>query len=208
MKHIYSEESIPIADGGKKAEFEPSDNVLSAVEVSLKAREITVKGKHGQISRSFKHLPLDVALTENEDGKKVMSVQLWLADTTTRATIRTFCSHVQNMMTGVSKKFQYKMRMVYNHFPININIIDDGKTVEIRNFLGEKRVRIVKMLEGVTCVKSTSVKDELILTGIDVEKVSRSCALIHQHALVRNKDIRQFLDGIYVSEKGIVEVDA
>ena len=30
-------------------------------------------------------------------------------------------------------------------------------------------------------------------------------ALIHQATLVRNKDIRKFLDGIYVSEKGYVE---
>ena len=40
-----------------------------------------------------------------------------------------------------------------------------------------------------------------MLTGNDVELVSRSCALIHQSCLVKNKDIRKFLDGIYVSDK-------
>jgi hypothetical protein len=30
----------------------------------------------------------------------------------------------------------------------------------------------------------------------------RSCALVHQSCLVTHKDIRKFLDGIYVSEKG------
>ncbi len=40
------------------------------------------------------------------------------------------------------------MRLVYAHFPININIVEDGKVVEIRNFLGEKRVRVAKMLPG------------------------------------------------------------
>ncbi|CDP06482.1 unnamed protein product [Coffea canephora] len=32
--------------------------------------------------------------------------------------------------------------------------------------------------------------------------VSRSAALINQKCHVKNKDIRKFLDGIYVSEKG------
>ena len=32
-----------------------------------------------------------------------------------------------------------------------------------------------------------------------------AAALIHQATLVRRKDIRKFLDGIYVSEKGTIE---
>ena len=56
---------------------------------------------------------------------------------------------LQNMIKGVTKGFEYKMRLVYAHFPINANIIDDGTIVEVRNFLGEKRVRIVKMLPGI-----------------------------------------------------------
>ena len=29
---------------------------------------------------------------------------------------------LQNMITGVTKGYEYKMRLVYAHFPININI--------------------------------------------------------------------------------------
>lgn len=96
--------------------------------------------------------------------------------------------------------------------------------------LGEKRdqVRKVDMLDGVTVVRSEKVKDELILDGNDIELVSRSAALINQVGLcvcvcmleiflfwpldllfwqkchVKNKDIRKFLDGIYVSERGTI----
>lgn len=55
------------------------------------------------------------------------------------ACIRTICSHIENMITGVTKGYLYKMRFCYMHFPINVAIT--GRTVEIRNFLGEKRVR-------------------------------------------------------------------
>jgi hypothetical protein len=91
------------------------------------------------------------------------------------------------MITGVTKGFEYKMRLVYAHFPINANIENKGTTVELRNFLGEKRVRVINMLPGVAIERSSAVKDELILTGNDIENVSRSAALVHQTCLVKNK---------------------
>merc|ERR1712071_708420 len=90
--------------------------------------------------------------------------------------LRSVCSHIANLFEGVEKKFEYKMRLVYAHFPINANIVNGGKTIEIRNYLGEKIVRTVNLLEGVSIDKSASVKDELIVTGADIDLVSRSAA--------------------------------
>jgi large subunit ribosomal protein L9e len=66
------------------------------------------------------------------------------------------------------------MRSVYAHFPINTVVTDNGQSIEIRNFLGEKFVRRVKMQPGVKVTASTKQKDELILEGNDIELVSRS----------------------------------
>merc|ERR1719506_755078 len=111
-------------------------------------------------------------------------------------------------MVGVTKQYDIKMRLVYSHFPINVNIVNGGKTVEIRNFLGEKIVRTVDMVgEKTVAKKSNDVKDEIILTGTDLELVSRSAALIHQSTLCKRKDIRKFLDGIYVTDSGTLIKD-
>jgi large subunit ribosomal protein L9e len=59
------------------------------------------------------------------------------------------------------------MRSVYAHFPINTVVTDNGQSIEIRNFLGEKFVRRVKMQPGVKITSSTKQKD-------DIELVSRS----------------------------------
>merc|ERR1712100_515360 len=99
------------------------------------------------------------------------------------------------MMIGVTKGFQYKMRFVYAHFPVNVNISDEKEVI-----------RRVPMLEGVT-VDRSEVKDEIILESNNVGNLGISASQIQQCTKVKNKDIRKFLDGIYVSEKGNVVKD-
>ncbi|XP_052186233.1 60S ribosomal protein L9-like [Diospyros lotus] len=190
MKTILSSERMDIPD---------------EVKIKVKAKVIEVEGPRGKLTRNFKHLNLDFHLiTDEATGKKQLKVEAWFGSRKATAAIRTALSHVQNLITGVTKGYRYKMRFVYAHFPINASIPNSSKAIEIRNFLGEKKVRKVDMLEGVTVVRSEKVKDELILDGNDIELVSRSAALINQKCHVKNKDIRKFLDGIYVSEKGTI----
>ncbi|KAL9665848.1 hypothetical protein QQ045_000169 [Rhodiola kirilowii] len=188
MKTILSSETMDIPD---------------EVKIKIKAKIIEVEGPRGKLVRDFKHLNLDFELVKDEEtGKKKLKIDAWFGSRKTTAAIRTALSHVDNMITGVTNGYRYKMRFVYAHFPINASITSGNKGIEIRNFLAEKKVRKVDMLDGVTILRSEKVKDEIILNGNDIELVSRSCALINQKCHVKNKDIRKFLDGIYVSEKG------
>lgn len=149
----------------------PARAACDAVRVEVKSRFVTVNGPRGELKRGFRHLPLQMALTKD---KKRVRVAMYGGTQVQIAALRTVCTHLKNMFVGVTKAFEYKMRFVYAHFPINLNITDNNQTVEIRNFLGEKRVRTVKMLPGVTCEKTQNVKDEIALRGNDLELVSRS----------------------------------
>ncbi len=120
----------------------------------------------------------------------------------------------------MTKGFQYKMRFAYSHFPINVTLKkgaslvkdkaagtktmkNDIHTVEIRNFLGQSRLRQIALHEGVSVSRTDKVKDEIVLEGNSLEKVAASAALVHESCLIRHKDIRKFLDGLYVSERGV-----
>ncbi|BBN09967.1 large subunit ribosomal protein L9e [Marchantia polymorpha subsp. ruderalis] len=173
------------------------------VKFEIKAKQIRVKGPRGVLTRDFKHLNLDFQMIQDGEDKK-LKVDAWFGSRKTTAAIRTAVSHINNLITGVTKGYRYKMRFVYAHFPINASISNEKDSIEIRNFLGEKKVRRVEMLDDVTVTRSEKVKDELVLEGNDIELVSRSCALINQKCHVKKKDIRKFLDGIYVSEKGSI----
>lgn len=160
----------------------------------------TVSGPLGKITRSFRHTHFKVEKLNN-----IIRISLFQGDKRQMATIRTIASHISNMIKGVTKGVLYKLRAVYAHFPINVSVLDNGTAVEVRNFLGQKFVRRINMMDGVKFEVSASQKDEYLISGIELEKVAQSSALVHQSMLVRGKDTRTFLDGMYVSEKTSIQ---
>ncbi|KAE8159157.1 ribosomal protein L6, alpha-beta domain-containing protein [Aspergillus tamarii] len=191
MRYIHSEERLPIPEN---------------VKVHIRSRVVTVEGPRGKLVKDLSH----IAVTFGRPEKDVISIEMHHGARKGVATLRTVRTIINNLIIGVTKGFKYKMRYVYAHFPINVNIEKNSETglydVEIRNFLGEKYVRRITAQPGVEIITSPNVKDELQLSGNSLENVSQSAADIQQICRVRNKDIRKFLDGLYVSERGnIVE---
>lgn len=189
MKKILTSDTVEIPEG---------------VTVEVKHRTVTVKGPKGEpLVRSFRHQYVDFQLV----NPRLLKVELWFGSTKQAAVIRTICSTIKNLIIGVTQGYRYKMRLVYAHFPINITLDEKtGKWIEIRNFLGEKKLRRIEALPGVKITKSDDVKDQIELEGNDINNVSLTAALIQQICHVRHKDIRKFLDGIYVSEGKAIDL--
>ena len=122
LKTILSSETMDIPDN---------------VQIILKAKLIEAEDPLGKLCRDFKHLNLDYQLMKDESGKRKVEVD----SRKTSVEIHTALSHIENLITGVTKGYRTKMRFVYAHFPINASITNGNKGIEIRNFLGEKKVR-------------------------------------------------------------------
>ncbi|VDD76335.1 unnamed protein product [Mesocestoides corti] len=172
--------------------------VPTGVKVKVRSRVVVVKGKRGTLRRDFKHLALDIKATN-----RAVTVTKYFGIRKELAAVRTVCSHIENMIKGVQYGFEYKLQTLFAHFPINVIVAPDGTKVSIKNFLGERTTRVIDMPSGVKAVGGGS--ESLAIQGNDLESVSKCAALIQQSCAVRHKDIRKFLDGIYVTSRGTVE---
>ncbi|MEM4703790.1 MAG: 50S ribosomal protein L6 [Candidatus Bathyarchaeia archaeon] len=175
----------------RPAELSRTIQVPDDVEVTLDGREVTVKGPKGTLKRNFPQAKIKMEL-EN----KTLRVWAEWPRKKEAALVGTVCSHIQNMITGVQKGFTYKLKIVFSHFPITVEVKD--KTVLIKNFTGERSPRKAKII-GNANVKVSA--EDVLVQDINIEDVSQTAANIEQATKVKRKDPRIFLDGIYVYER-------
>ncbi|MGA2386946.1 MAG: 50S ribosomal protein L6 [Candidatus Bathyarchaeia archaeon] len=172
-------------------EISKTIQVPDNVDVSMEGKKISFKGAKGSLTRDFSFAPIAI----EGEGKNIRIWAKWPRKKEA-ALVGTIYSHIQNMITGVTKGYQYKLKIVFSHFPITVKV--QGKEVLIENFTGERRERRVKTLGD---VKIKIEPDDIIVEGINLEDVSQTAANIEQATRVRRKDPRVFLDGIYVYER-------
>ena len=170
---------------------ENSVMVPEDVDLTLDGHKVAVTGANGKVERDFGHTKLSLDYQERV-------FRVWAENPRKKqaALVNTISSHVSNMIKGVTAGFTYRLKIVFIHFPMNFQSL--GDKIIINNFVGEQKAREAKILEG---VKVHVEGDDIIVTGPDIEKVAQTAANIQQSTHIRNKDLRKFLDGIYVYKK-------
>lgn len=168
-----------------------SIEIPEGVEVKVEGRGVTVTGEKGTLTRDFSHTSVSIML----EGTVVKVGVKWPRKREA-SFVGTISSHIQNMITGVTKGFTYKLKIVFSHFPISVKV--DGKKIVMENFTGERSPRIAKIMgETKVAVKG----EDVIVQGLSIEDVSQTAANVEQATKIKVKDPRVFLDGIYVYER-------
>lgn len=175
------------------------------VKLTLKSKVVTVEGPKGKLTRSFANVPVQMhAETDDKKNITAIKIRVWFAKSKPRSAITSIAKHIKNMMTGVTKGYQYVMKFGYNLTPMQPVAIDNGNVLQVTNYLGEKINR--KIRAGPGCKISTANADskkEIEVIGTDCEAVGQTCARINQSCRPRNKDRRKFKDGIYIFTRGL-----
>ena len=166
--------------------------IPKGINIQVEGLKVTVTGPKGTLTREFPTSRITIA---RDGGNLILTCSLpKRKEYALQGTIR---AHIQNMIRGAAEGFEYKMKIVYSHFPVKTSV--KGNVFVIENFLGEKFPRKAAII-GDTKV---SIKgDEVVITGSDRENVGQTAANIEQATIIKSYDPRKFQDGIYIVHKG------
>ena len=165
--------------------------IPAGVQAQLSGNDLKVSAAGMENSRHFRSAEISL----KKEGSRI---EVW-ANTSRRSVLaeaRSVASHVKNMVDGLSKPFEYKLEIVYSHFPLNVAVKD--KNVEINNLGGAKHPKKARIIgESKVVVKGK----DITVTGPNKEHVGQTAANMEQAARIKGKDIRVFQDGIYITAK-------
>lgn len=163
------------------------------VTASIDHTDLTVEGPNGTVTKRLWYPQIEVRVDDD-----TIVLETTADDAKTRATIRTFESHIQNILHGVTEGWEYEMEVVYAHFPMQVRV--EGGEVVIENFVGERAPRRTR-IHGDTTVDIDG--ETVLLSGPDKEAVGQTAADIEQLTRISGKDTRVFQDGVYISRKPV-----
>jgi large subunit ribosomal protein L6 len=175
----------------KLEKLQESIGLPSGVTAAYAAHTLTIKGPKGELRRLF--FDPKVRISVDGDGIGFVSEHATMRE---KKTLFTFKAHAKNMVKGVNEGYTYRLKVCSGHFPMAVSV--KGDTFEIKNFIGEKVPRTMKVKKGAD-IKVEG--DAVTVTGVDKELVSQVAADIEQLSRRPGYDTRVFQDGIFIIDK-------
>ncbi|MBU1197495.1 50S ribosomal protein L6 [Candidatus Micrarchaeota archaeon] len=163
----------------------------SNVSVEVQGMRIAIKTPKGEATVKFN--TRFTSVKKNEKGLEILPARK--ENRASKAAMNSFKKHIQNAIQGLETPFQKKMRIIFAHFPISIEV--KGNEILVKNFLGEKVPRVA-YIQGNTKVEIRG--QEVIVSGNSKDDVGQTAANIRKSGRIRRKDERVFQDGIYYDE--------
>ncbi len=166
-------------------------NLPEGVSATFADGNLLVTGPLGKVSQDFSKVP--VMLTVRDSKVSASTTGTRRKD---KAILNTARSMVTNAIEGVVSGYEYKLKLVFAHFPVTVRV--QGNRVLVENFYGERAPRVADIVGD----SKVEVKGEdITVTGVSVRDVGQTAANLEQATKVKRKDQRVFLDGVYVYER-------
>jgi large subunit ribosomal protein L6 len=174
-----------------KRDLTKTIEIPPGVKVEIDKNIVSVKGAQGELKRKFKFKQIKF---EVKDNKVIISCKN--SSKNEKRVMNTSTAHITNMIKGAAEKFEYQLKVCASHFPMTVEV--KGNTALIKNFLGEKIPRKVKIIKGV----DVDVQKEIItVKSADKELAGQTAANFEKATFISLRDRRVFQDGVFITKK-------
>jgi len=174
-----------------KLNFKEKIEIPEKIEAQIDKGIVKIKGPKGEASKKLIDPKVDIKI---EDKKIIFSAKK--GTKREKRIIGTFKSHIRNLIKGVNEGHTYKLKICSTHFPMNASVKDNEFI--LKNFLGEKIPRKIKIEQG---VKINIEGEEITVESPNKELAGQTAASIEQLCRITGRDRRIFQDGIYITKK-------
>jgi large subunit ribosomal protein L6 len=175
----------------EKQGFQEKVNIPNNCEFKQEKTIVTIKGPKGEIVRALPDKQIKITKEGNE-----LILKYEKSSQREKKNIFTTKAHLNNMIKGVQEGFTYKLKICSGHFPMSVAM--KGGVFEIKNFIGEKVPRTLKIKQGV----DVKVEGDIVTVhATDKEMAGLTAGAIEKLTRRPGFDKRIFQDGIYIIEK-------
>lgn len=180
----------------KRKKLAETIKIPEGVDVKIDKEVVTIKEAKREIQRKFKYKQIEFVVENNQI--KISSKRNSKREKTIVGTLK---AHIKNMIRGVKEPHKYTLKICSGHFPMNVSVTKNELVV--KNFLGEKIPRILKLKESV----DVKIEGDIVLVESSYKELAgQAAADIEQLTKRRNYDTRIFQDGIYIINKDGKEI--
>ncbi len=176
----------------KRKDLHLEIEIPEGINCEIKDNYVFVRKRENELKRKLNSL-IDVFV---KNGKIIIE-----SEKPTRREKKIFGTtkaHIKNIIEGLKQKFKYKLQVCAVHFPMTVNFDKQNNILIVKNFLGEKSDRKIKIKQGVDI---NIDKDIIEIESIDKELAGQVAGDIEKATKVTKKDRRVFQDGIFIIEK-------
>ncbi|MFH0868467.1 MAG: 50S ribosomal protein L6 [Candidatus Woesearchaeota archaeon] len=180
-----------IKNKGLSVEIKLKEGISAQLDGSV----LSLKGSKGDTKRDFPDKNIKI---EYKEGTIISTAN---SSKVNKKIINTYAAHMRNMMRGVSEGHKYVLKICSGHFPMNVSV--SNNQLIVKNFLGEKVPRTLKLKAGAT----VKVEGDLITVESTTKEIAGQVSADIELLTRRTRyDTRIFQDGIWMISKGGKEV--
>lgn len=169
-----------------RKEIELPEKVILQIDSTIK-----ISGPQGEVEKKLTYPGIKI-FSEN---RKIV-IEAKKATRNEKKIFNSFYAHLRNMVRGVTEKYLYRMKICSGHFPMNLSV--QNNQLILKNFFGESVPRRLHLKPNVEVKVEGS---EILVSSASKEAAGQVAADIEQLCKIKNRDLRIFMDGCWITHK-------